>query len=337
MSELSPCAIFSENSPQPNPDLEIIIITFNRCGYLSSTLQALDNSLFRFCKITVLDNFSTDATPSILEHYLQRLPFFSFLTHPRNINGNPNIVRAYEISSSPYLWLLGDDDIINTKHAQQVLEVCAQGVADLINLWRVTVRKSQPTGLHHLNTYIKQYKYLWFDQSFISGVITKTSLITDNTLSSAYDMISSSYPQLVFTIEAMTNEGLIYICPEPVVERSGDDVQSFGLQHRLNLTWYLWWLKISSLIPDPEMRAVCADDGFQCISFKRFILHSVLDFRLRGNELTLHKLLLIMSYQPKARIIYCFLLLPIYLIPLFMLKPIESLCASKALATQASL
>jgi len=274
-----------------NKDLEIIVPTYNRCAYLRNTLEQLQLSEFRNCKITVLDNCSTDATSEVIECYRKKLLCLNSIRHPRNINGNPNIVRAYEMATMPYLWLLGDDDTINPAHAQDVLDICSEAKADLINLWRAPLRPEQATGLHRVRDFIQSQRFVVFDQSFISGVITKTSLITDASLSKAYDLIASSYPQLVFTAQAFDSDGYIYIMPSAVVERSGEDFEKYGLNHQLNIVWYAWWCKICSAFSDESIRQKVMDDGFQRITFRQFIISNLIDYRLRGNMLTIHKYL----------------------------------------------
>jgi glycosyltransferase involved in cell wall biosynthesis len=307
-----------------NKDLEIIVITYNRCTYLRNTLEQLQLSDFRNCKITVLDNCSTDATSEVLECYREKLPCLNIIRHPRNINGNPNIVRAYEMATMPYLWLLGDDDIINPAYAQAVLDICSEAKADLINLWRAPLRPEQATGLHRVRDFIRSQRFVVFDQSFISGVITKTALITDASLSKAYDLIASSYPQLVFTAQALDSDGYIYIMPSAVVERSGEDFDKFGLKHQMNIVWYVWWCKICSVFRDESIRQKVMDDGFQQITFRQFIISNLIDYRLRRNLLTIHKYLEIMSYQPKRRLIFCFFAALIYILP----KPLVGLMRS---------
>ena len=43
--------------------IEIMIPTYNRANYLNDTLNALLNSPFKNCRITVRDNASLDNTP----------------------------------------------------------------------------------------------------------------------------------------------------------------------------------------------------------------------------------------------------------------------------------
>lgn len=307
-----------------NKDLEIIVITYNRCAYLRNTLEQLQLSEFRNCKISVLDNCSTDGTSNVLECYQEILPYLTIIRHPRNINGNPNIVRAYELATMPYLWLLGDDDIINPAYARDVLDICSEAKADLINLWRAPLRTNQTTGLHRIRDFIRSQRFALFDQSFISGVITKTTLITDATLSKAYDLIASSYPQLVFTAQALESDGYIYIMPSAVVERSGEDFERFGLKHQMNIVWYVWWCKICSIFQDESIKQIVMDDGFQQINFRQFIISNLIDYRLHGNMLTFHKYLEIMSYQPKRRLLFCFFAALIYILP----KPLVALMGS---------
>ncbi|XVJ50983.1 MAG: glycosyltransferase [Vampirovibrio sp.] len=58
------------------PDLELILITYNRVNHVENTFQQLlkDDSPVRDLPILVLDNNSTDATPEVVQHWQARFP-----------------------------------------------------------------------------------------------------------------------------------------------------------------------------------------------------------------------------------------------------------------------
>jgi glycosyltransferase involved in cell wall biosynthesis len=308
-----------------NPHLEIVIITYNRSKYLKRTLKALADSSFSQCKITILDNCSSDDTPIVIEEAVQRLQFLNSYSHAKNIGGNANILRAYEMATYPYLWLMGDDDIIYIEQADEVLRLCAEGKADLINLIQAPFQVSQPRGLHNLKHYARCYRYLFFQQSLITAVITKTSLISGSTIEKAYHQIASFFPHLVFTNEAIERNGLIYFLDKPLISRDDDlDTKALGQSGgRLGLVWYLWWCEACRIIKDPKIRSIAMKDGFLADATFEYILTQILEFRLSGNPFNFHCYLRVLSVQPKTLLLACILLSPVYILPRFAVKLID--------------
>jgi len=306
-----------------NPDLEIIIITYNRKYYLERTLKALGNSSFSDCKITVLDNCSTDDTPFVIDQAAQYLPYLENYRHRKNIGGDANILRAYEIATYPYLWLMGDDDIIFIEQADEVLRVCSDGKVDLINLIQAPFNVTQPTGLHSLQHYSRFYRYLFFQQSLITAVITKTSLITSSSLEIAYRQITSCFPHLVFTNEAIERNGLIYFLDKPLVSRDEPDISTLGQIDGLNLVWFLRWCEACRIITDSRVRSIALKDGFLVDATIEYILTQILEFRLLGNSFNFHSFLRVLSVLPKFSILACILISPIYIFPGFIVRLID--------------
>lgn len=307
-----------------NLDLEIIIITYNRSFYLERTLNSLANSLFCECKITVLDNCSTDDTPIVIERAAQKLLYLENYRHNKNIGLFANILRAYEIATYPYLWLMGDDDIIFVEQADEVLRLCSEGKVDLINLIQAPFKVTQPRGLHNLQHYARCYRYLFFQQSLITAAITKTSLITSSSLEIAYLQISSCFPHLVFTNEAIERNGLIYFLDKPLVSRDDDlDTITLGQSGGLNLVWFVRWCEACRIIKDPKIRSIAMKDGFLADATFEYILTQIIEFRLLGNSFNFHCYLRVLSVQPKLVILACILISPVYVLPRFVVKLID--------------
>jgi len=310
-----------------NPHLEIVIITYNRSKYLERTLKMLANSSFSQCKITILDNCSTDETSIVIERAKQSLLFLEDYRHNINIGAAANILRAYEIASFPYLWLMGDDDIIYIEQADKVLRLCAEGKADLINLIQAPFQVSQPRGLHNLKHYARCYRYLFFQQSLITAVITKTSLISSSSLNNAYHQIASFFPHLVFTNEAIERNGLIYFLDKPLISRDDDiGAKTLGQSGGLDLVWYLRWCEACRVIKDPRIRSIAMKDGFLTDATFEYILNQILEFRLSGNAFNFNCYLRVLSVQPKLLILACILISPLYILPRFIVKLIDVSC-----------
>src|SRR4051812_15580028 len=91
-------------------DLEIFIFTYNRAESLKRTLLQLAAEPVRSCRITVLDNHSTDATPEVCTGARNFLPNLRHIRHSKNIGGLANYLRAIEVAEAKYTWVICDDD-----------------------------------------------------------------------------------------------------------------------------------------------------------------------------------------------------------------------------------
>jgi len=112
--------------------LEIFLITSNRSACLDNTLKQLKDSPFARCRFTVLDNCSTDETPSIAAKYQGEFPDYHVIRHPRNIGGNNNYLRAVELSRTLYTWILCDDDNYDFSRVSGVIEAIESCQYDII-------------------------------------------------------------------------------------------------------------------------------------------------------------------------------------------------------------
>src|SRR5437868_1458481 len=90
--------------------IELFIFTYNRAPFLENTLRQLAESPFSECKITVVDNASTDGTTEICERAAKMIPQFRHVRHRANLGCSANYLRAVELAGSLYTWVLCDDD-----------------------------------------------------------------------------------------------------------------------------------------------------------------------------------------------------------------------------------
>ena len=95
-------------------ELTIIIPTFNRNELLNRSLTALLPELPMQVRLVILDNSSPvrveDSASALLSRYPDRN--ISIIRNKVNVGGNGNILRAFEVCETKFLWILGDDDVI---------------------------------------------------------------------------------------------------------------------------------------------------------------------------------------------------------------------------------
>ena len=85
----------------------VIMPTFNRANYICASLDSLLAQTVAPAQIIVVDDGSTDATPSVLEPYRQRIDYLR-----RDNSGKPAAINsALQRVRGDYLWVFDDDDI----------------------------------------------------------------------------------------------------------------------------------------------------------------------------------------------------------------------------------
>src|SRR5436190_11169841 len=115
-------------------DLEIFIFTYNRAESLRRTLSQLTAEPVRSCRITVLDNHSTDGTPEVCAAKKNSLPNFRHVRHPKNIGGLANYLRGIELAEAKYTWVICDDDSFDFSKAADIFAEIAKGETDIISV-----------------------------------------------------------------------------------------------------------------------------------------------------------------------------------------------------------
>lgn len=104
--------------------LTIAIPTYNRNKILSRNIKLLLPQLTSECKLLVLDNHSDVPVEETLMPVIKEYPEINIrlIRNRVNIGGNGNIVRCYEYCDTDYLWVLGDDDMVEPDAIRTILE-----------------------------------------------------------------------------------------------------------------------------------------------------------------------------------------------------------------------
>ena len=185
--------------------LEVIIITYNRKKYLERTFKQIfsEDSPIKNFKITILDNHSNDGTNKLVSEYMNKYDNIKYIIHNRNIGGNANICRAFELATYPYVWILCDDDEYDWGNWKEV-EYAVLDNKDLIVVANYLNPKESKVNL------IKQL-------TFVPAAIYKTSYFSSGMMINAYYNISTMFPQLAVSSVYFNKNLNIYICKKWIV------------------------------------------------------------------------------------------------------------------------
>ena len=232
--------------------LEIFIITYNRKQYLKHALEQVyaKDSPIRDFNITILNNKSTDGTSDLIDKVIADFPNSRHVIHNRNIGGNGNIARCYELASKDYFWILCDDDEIDFTNWPAVEKAILDDDADCIVV----------SNYIHPKQNVAQ---LLGQLSFVPAGIYKTSNLTDTVMQNISFEISCCFPQLALVCKLINDKKKIVVLDDwivKMVEHPSVSSYSRGMdddKHPLmaNMTWSLGFLKTIQLIKDEKTRS----------------------------------------------------------------------------------
>lgn len=241
-----------------NQQLEPVLITYNRSADLQRTLNAFIEARLTDIKLHILDNASTDDTKSIVVAAQAHWPNLHYHLNQYNVGGNANILRAVEISSSEYSWILGDDDAWHLENVSELSAVLSEGKADIIRLGWLVSPQSRAEYIDALNL-LRHDKLFFASISMISATIIRRSLITEH-LPHAYMGVADAYPQLVPILRAITCQPLqVYSVSHDLMSHTPSTTPGFYFG---DLEWYSSWFRMGRFINDQDCRSRFIDEIF---------------------------------------------------------------------------
>ncbi len=256
--------------------LEIFIITYNRKPYLEHTLQQVysENSPIRNFQITILDNKSTDGSRELIDSFIADFPNSKHIIHNRNIGGNANIARCYELASKEYFWILCDDDEIDWTHWEDIEKAILEEKADAVVV------------SNYLNPK-ENVAQLLGQLSFVPAGIYKTENLTDTVMQNISYQISCCFPQLALVCK-LINDNKKFVVLEKwivqMVEHPSISSYSRGMdsdKHPLmaNMTWATGMMMTLQLLHDVNLRKFIIKNLYlgnklKMLSPKTFLCHN---------------------------------------------------------------
>ncbi|WP_281297099.1 glycosyltransferase family 2 protein [Flavobacterium limnophilum] len=197
--------------------LEIVLITYNRSKLLENTLDQFLNSPFKDCKITILNNCSTDTTIEVCNSFVNKFSNFKIVTNKLNIGANANIMRAIEIVDLDYIWIVCDDDKYNFSYCDDVIDCIINEKAELINMgahadyaWSFGGRNELVKKLHS-----EGYPYFKASSFLPNNIFKKEAFIPF--IISGYNNITNMYPHMPFLLSFYSLNKNIYIAKNRIV------------------------------------------------------------------------------------------------------------------------
>ena len=236
--------------------LEIILITYNREKALNKTLEKLfcKESPVREVTVHVLDNNSTDKTHNTVNKFAGKHPNLHYVCNKYNVGLGGNLIKAMEMASKPYFWILCDDDDFNWNTWPEVEQALLSEKYDIV-----------------MTTYTESFRsekvpYLINEMCFVPSAIYKTSQIDDIVMTNAYAMAHNLFPFHALSTKIINNNGKIFLPQGRVVlqnygQKSHQNPKLRpGIYRRLQTFSLLWgMIDAYNLIEDKKLRKECMD------------------------------------------------------------------------------
>ncbi|MDQ3434442.1 MAG: glycosyltransferase [Actinomycetota bacterium] len=227
--------------------MELLLITYNRAPALAETLDRLARSPFAGCRLTVLDNHSSDETPEVCERFRPRFGDLHVIRHPMNIGANPNYLRAVELSRAAYTWVVADDDDLDFSDCEDVVAAIEDGEVDLISLG-APGREDWAPGRTSMGALLSRAARVFFVFTFMPNTIFRTELFDEEIIAEGYALVPALYPHFAFFRKQVERDASVLISKREIVVRRGRTVPGS------ELFWFHRWVRCCSTIVDPSVR-----------------------------------------------------------------------------------
>lgn len=264
--------------------IEIVIITFNRLETLRHTLEAIKESELSKLKITVLDNCSDDGSSELLRGISQLgIPNLRHIRNVINVGASANLMRAYELATEKYLWVLCDDDVYDFCAFQDVMEVLKNKQPDVIVVGSPIHAPAKKLFRNRTSKLLCAHEFrdtaLPLLLTFLPAAIIKTKKLRNCDFSIGYKLTNTFFPQFFWISQLFNENWSVYIMPSFVVTRP-------PIEHGLDsdFTHMNGYLTGVSLIKDRTIRhnAIKAYLGSGHITYTIKIVKMLLKDRILG-------------------------------------------------------
>lgn len=231
-----------------SPLLTIAIPTYNRRKHVSLLLATLLEQLpNRASEVVILvsDNASPDGTSEALAEFEGRFNGLRVIRNAENIGADRNIVQCFETAETPFVWIMGDDDVPRFQVIEQLLVLLRQEQPDLLYIaseWRKHILATEIGSMDKLRWQtLDQIQFahqvnVW--TTFISGIIiNKQQLMARQSDFSAIQYSGSNFIQLGWVLNALKHgDRFLCVSSRGIIATSGNTggysvVKAFGVNY----------------------------------------------------------------------------------------------------------
>ena len=221
--------------------LTIAIPTYNRASYLDLCLKRITEEITGLSKdkrcmvnVYVSDNASSDNTVEITSKY-QSLNLYGLkvFRNTENIGADKNIAQCYDSAISPYVWVLGDDDIILPDCLATILDTLQNQDLDILylnNYWFTTnyTERELPQKMHGISRFREPLGFVRHTNvmlTFISALVVRSNV----GLGFRSELLASNLVQLSWVLPLLRDGRCFAIIEDLVIAAKGSNSGGYGL------------------------------------------------------------------------------------------------------------
>ncbi len=286
--------------------LSIYIPTYNRAIDLHRTLKFLLESPVKACRITILNNCSTDNTIDVIESIANKFNNIHIESKLINLgSGSANWLSSIHTCKTEYIWIIADDDVFDFSNFDDVAAEILSSRATIIQVgahndgewnWGVydTPRNLFKGGYHY-------FRY----SSFLPCSIMKFSYMVKY-IKDAYNYIHYMYPHLPCLVSAYDQDEPIYLSKKRVV------TANLSQQRYSPYVPFRGFVVATEFLTDKKSKKdLCADYYFSSRPFWYCTIYNIRYYRKELDIAMVKKILWnnVMSFKDK--IAYFMLYIPV--------------------------
>lgn len=209
-----------------NKKIDICIPTYNREHYVEELInelinQIMSNSYEEFIHIYISDNASSDSTELICTKFDNDYSFITYNRNDTNIGMNENFLKLFEISSSEYFWLFGDDEFVDQNCLTNVMNSLKTNhdlyICGFEKEYNSTVKQNEfKTFLKFVNYFTVRKPYMLLAHSLITCNIVKRTCFD---IDKAKEKIPTFYAHMYgISSGLIKSKGSVLLLKEPTID-----------------------------------------------------------------------------------------------------------------------
>lgn len=235
------------------PLLTIAIPTYNRNIILDKTLLQLLPQLTHECDLKISDNASD--VPFMYATHLNRF----------NVGSNGNVLKLIEYCTTEFIWILGDDDLVEPDAVSTVLgNIHRQPTCSFWNFGGPIFHRHQAISGRGLSGLVGALDS-WSNLLFLSTGIYRTSLLQKN-LEVGYNYAYSRAPHIAMLLVGMKPITQWCLSSHRIIEQNGLSPDRWSC-----VGTALGFPALLELVKDPAVKHNLADKVLPGTSSKRYI------------------------------------------------------------------
>jgi glycosyltransferase involved in cell wall biosynthesis len=163
-----------------NPELSIIITSFNRQEVIIETLKSIEYQRFCNWECIIIDDCSTDQTPQIIQNFIDGKSKYTFIQNKKNIGVSCSRNVGLKIAKGEFFFFLDSDDIIGPNSLLYNMDFIRKhteiGVSYLAARYFINGDISNLTSHGH-NNMIIQVEISQFDKNILNTFYLRNPLV----------------------------------------------------------------------------------------------------------------------------------------------------------------